>query len=225
MSEILSQADIKNALAAPGVLYLEGQTDLLILREWARILNHPVHNLLASDLFWKKEVSQPIPGAPSIQAGKHYEALLQVRPGLPGLLLVDGDGRHGTTVMPPTRSGLLRYRWKRYEIESYLIHPDALERFVRQIVVEGATEYAVEKIRQWLRENLGEAFLENPLGNHPRLNDTKARTKILTPALEAASIFRFKQTHFYKLAAVMKASEIHTEATEMLATIKEVFNL
>lgn len=225
MSEILSQSDIKNALAAPGVLYLEGQTDLMILREWARILKHSVHNLLASDLFWKKEVSQPTPGAPGIQARKHYEALLQVRPGLPGLLLVDGDGRPGTAVMPTTKGGLQRRRWKRYEIESYLIHPVALERFVRQIASEEAKEYVVEEIHRWLRENLDPAILKNPLGNHPDLNETKARTKILTPALEAVSIFGFKHTRYYELAAIMKESEIHPDVVEMLDAIKEVFGL
>jgi len=223
--EILSQSDIENALAAPGVLYLEGQTDLMILREWARILNHPAHNFLASRLFWKETVSQLTSGAPGIQARKHYEALLQVRPGLPGLLLVDGDGRAGKAVMPTTKSGLRRRRWKRYEIESYLVHPAALECFVRQMPGEKPAEQAVEGLRRWLGEKLDPEILENPLGNHAYLNRTKARTRILPPALDAAGIFGFNYTRYHEIAAVMKQSEIHPDVVEVLDTIKEVFEL
>ena len=61
--KVLSNVDIMLALEVPGVLYTEDYTDLDILREWARILAHPVYQLLQGKLFWQKTVVEPRPGA------------------------------------------------------------------------------------------------------------------------------------------------------------------
>ena len=52
----LTNEDLILAEATPGVLYLEDYTDLLILREWARILDHPAYDLLTTRCFWKRTV-------------------------------------------------------------------------------------------------------------------------------------------------------------------------
>ncbi|MCP5117465.1 MAG: hypothetical protein GY953_42120 [bacterium] len=88
---VLSNIDIMLARVSPGILYLEGSTDLEILREWARILEHPVSNLLTTSLFWKQTVDEARPGSAGIKARDHYEALKLVRQDLPGLELIDGD--------------------------------------------------------------------------------------------------------------------------------------
>jgi len=76
---ILSHTDILQALDAPGVLYIEDYTDIAILREFARVLGHPIHDRLAARLFWKKVVASPRAGATGIQSKDHYEALQLVR--------------------------------------------------------------------------------------------------------------------------------------------------
>ena len=38
---VLSNTDIMMAMVVPGILYTEGYTDIAILKEWARILEHP----------------------------------------------------------------------------------------------------------------------------------------------------------------------------------------
>src|SRR4030043_145213 len=53
---ILSNVDIVMAQDAPGILYVEGHTDIAILREWAGILNHKAYDLLTKSLFWKPTV-------------------------------------------------------------------------------------------------------------------------------------------------------------------------
>src|SRR5204863_376182 len=53
---ILTDTDIMLAIVAPGVLYVEGHTDLSILREWANILNHPAQDTLSTRMFWKPTV-------------------------------------------------------------------------------------------------------------------------------------------------------------------------
>jgi energy-coupling factor transporter ATP-binding protein EcfA2 len=60
---VLQQSDLIAALAAPGILYLEGYTDLNLLREWARILNHPVANYLNRTPFWQPIVWNPTEGS------------------------------------------------------------------------------------------------------------------------------------------------------------------
>ena len=60
---VLTNTDIMLGTEAPGVLYVEGYTDLEILREWARVLNHPVYQALTTNLFWKQTVAETRPGA------------------------------------------------------------------------------------------------------------------------------------------------------------------
>ena len=222
---IVSQEDISNALIAPGVIYLENYTDLQILQEWARILEHQAHEFLTSRLFWKKAVLQPVPHAEGVQARDHYRALELIKPDIRGLLLVDGDAHPGMESKPLTEEGLQQLRWKRYEIESYLIHPDVLTRFVQEQVGEDSAQQTITDLHRWLGDNLPRGILENPLGENLFLNNTKARTEILPPALNAAGLLNFDYTRYHEIAAAMEESEIHPDVVEVLDTIKEVFKL
>ncbi len=223
---VLSQVDVSRALDAPGVLYVEGHTDIDILRAWAEVLNHPARETLTTRLFWKKSVSQTRTGASGIQAKDHYEALKLVRDDLPGLEIVDGDAHPDIQSTQMTGSGLQRLRWKRYEIESYLFHPDALARYVEQKV--GGAEAAkvhVADLRRYLEENVPPASLKDPLGADPFLADTKARTKLIPPALTAAGLPAIPYTSYHEIAAVMKPAEIHPEVREKLDAIQKAFRL
>ena len=122
---VLSNEDIMRALQAPGVLYLEGHTDLEILRAFSKVLAHPAYDLLTKNLFWKPIVSESPSGVQGIRARHHYEALRLVRD-IPRLELVDGDSRPEIQSTPITGRGFQRLRWHRYEIESYLVHPQHL---------------------------------------------------------------------------------------------------
>jgi len=222
---VLSNEDIMLALDAPGILYLEDYTDLQILREWARILEHSMYALLTSRLFWKKTVSQPRPGATGIAAREHYDALKLVRDDLPGLELVDGDARPEIQSTPITGQGFQRLRWKRYEIESYLVHPDVLARYVEKIVGTGAAPLHVQDLRKHFAETYPPAFLRNPLGDLPLLLSTKACTLLLPPALEAAGLAGIPYTRYHEIAGVMKPEEIHPEVKERLDAIQKAFGL
>ena len=221
----LSNEDIMKAMQAPGILYLEDYTDLEILRAWARILNHPTLDILTTRLLWKKTVAQPRPGAAGIPAKEHYEALRLVRDDLPGLELVDGDARPEIQATPITGQGLQCARWKRYEIESYLLHPEALARFVRHVVGEGAAPPHLEDLRKHFEQNYPPAFLKDPFADVPYLVGTKARTQLLPPALDAAGLHGFPYTRYHEIAALMKPDEIHPEVVEKLDAIQRAFRL
>ena len=147
----LTNEDILLASEVPGVLYLEDYTDLLILREWARVLGHPAHALLTKQLFWRKTVHQARPGAEGVPAREHYAALRLVREDLPGLEILDGDARREIPATDITGQGLQRMRWRRYEIESYLVHPATLARFVEAQVGPGAAAEARRGLEEGLR--------------------------------------------------------------------------
>jgi hypothetical protein len=223
---VLSHTDIMLALGAPGVLYVENYTDLDILREWARALGHPAYELITSTrFFWKPAVAETRTGAPGIRARDHYDALRLVRDDLPGLELVDGDARPEIQPTALTGGGFQRLRWRRYEIESYLIHPDALARFVERMVGSGAAPTHLGDLRKHLEDTYPPAVLRDPLGDHPFLNNTKARTDLLPPALAAAGLPGLPYTRYHEIAAVMRPEEIHPEVVEKLDGVMRAFGL
>jgi AAA domain, putative AbiEii toxin, Type IV TA system/AAA domain len=224
----LSNTDIMLAEEAPGVLYLEGYTDLEILRAWARVLEHPAHELLTSRLFWRPTVAEPRRGAAGIPARDHYDALKLVREDLPALEILDGDARAEMTATPITGTGFQRLRWPRYEIESYLVHPDALGRFVERQVgpgeasAEGRRAMVAEIEKLFRRE-----FLKKPLKPEPLvenyLRTTKARKEILPRILHAAGLPGFPYTRYHEIAAALRPEEIHPDVVDMLDALCKAF--
>lgn len=222
---VLSNVDVLQALECPGVLYVEDYTDIAILREWARILDHPARETLSTKVFWRKTSWSPRPGAPGIRSRDHYEALKLVRNDLPGLELLDGDALPGIQPTPITGTGLQRLRWRRYEIESYLLHPEALARYVAHVVGAGAAQAHVADLRKHFEENHPPAFLRDPLTDLPFLVGTKARTDLIPPALSAAGLPAIPHTSFDAITALMKPEEIHPEVREKLDAIQRAFRL
>ena len=226
----LTHTDIMLAISAPGVLYVEGYTDINILMEWAKILGHPVYETLTTRLFWKPTVWEPRTGASGIKAKDHYDALRLVRPDLPGLILLDGDDEKNITETAITGQGLQRLRWKRYEIESYLIHPTALDRFVEKEVGAGALSLESKRdMRTYLEQTFTPAFLQDSLKPNPLvdayLQQRKARTEVLPPILAAAGLHAYPYTRFNEIASVMLPEEIHPEVKEKLDAIQRAFGL
>lgn len=97
------------------VLYLEGATDLAILKAFARTLNHPAQSDLAS-VFCK-----PIGNQPN-QARFHFHGLREAKPDLQGLIVCDRLDRG-----PDPQPALDEHHWSRREIENYLCQPETLE--------------------------------------------------------------------------------------------------
>lgn len=221
--KVLTPIEIMEAVDAPGVMYLEGHTDLSILREWARILNHPALETLTTKLFWQATNFETRFGAKGKKSKEHYDALQLIKK-IPGLELIDGDA-HPDIQDKVTGEGLQRLRWRRYEIESYLIHPNALERYVEKIVGNEAAAPHIADLRKYLEDNFPPAAIRDPLGDHAFLNSTKARTEILPPMLAAAGLPGVPYTEYHEIAAVMLPEEIHPEVTEKLNGIQKAFGL
>jgi predicted ATPase len=96
------------------VLYLEGSTDLAILRAFAAKLQHAALSDLESPFVRYIENQPP-------RARDHFYGLLEAKPDLVGFLLNDRMDR------PPQIAGALsEAMWERREIENYLCHPETL---------------------------------------------------------------------------------------------------
>lgn len=149
VDNLAKKADIHSALRFFGaenyikavqckhVLYVEGRTDVDILRELAKHLNHPVEARLHEhvNVFylqdnyperdWSTELARAEGGFGGPPTG-HFFALRSLIPDLCGLVMIDGDGRDREN----RRQGDLRFvYWTRYEIENYFITPDVLRMF------------------------------------------------------------------------------------------------
>lgn len=218
----LSNTDIMLASQAPGILYLEGHTDLAILKEWARILDHPVRKLFDSpQFFWRPTVWEVADGVAGIRSREHFQALQLAAPTLRALEILDGDSKGQQQATPLTGSGYQKLKWLRYEIESYLFHPAVLERFVRG----RGGDAAAHALRQHLADNMPPRFLVDPLADLPMLANIKARTDLLPPALNAAGISDMGYTDYFEIAAVMQPEEIHPEVKAKLDGILIAFGL
>ena len=222
---VLSNADVMQAMGVRGILYVEDYTDINILRAWAANLEHRAAGLLDTELMWKPLVFQAQEGRPGIRARDHFDALQLVREGLPGLELRDGDARPPVPDKEITGAGLQRLRWRRYEIESYLVHPDALARFVEAVVGADFAEPHVEDMLAYWRDEFPPAMMRDPLGDHEYLNTTKARTRLIPPLLDAAGLHGLPYTHYHEIAAEMFLEEIHPEVVEKLNAICRAFGV
>ena len=121
--------------------------------------------------------------------------------GLPALCLLDGDNRDEPDE-EMNRAGLVVLRWRRYEIENYLLQPEAIERFANFPLVEEAF---------WRQVPRG----TNLFGDHVSLVRVKASDEFLVPLL--AEIGRpTPKRDLYLLAAEMRPDEIHPEVVKKL---------
>lgn len=220
----LTNQEVLQAQDAPGILYTEGHTDLDILRAWAMVLGHPSLPLLTTSLFWRPQVSSERFLGSGIGANNHFDCLKLVRADMRGLWLLDRDGNASVPETSITATGLQKVRWKRYEIESYLVHPAALARFCAEQAGGGAIgdQHAADVIA-WFNDNLAPAVVRDPLGDHESLDAMKARERILPPALSAGGLPGFHYTDYQLIAASMRPDEIHPEVVQKLDAICKAF--
>ena len=222
---VLSNTDVMQALGARGILYVEDYTDIDILRAWAARLGHRAERLLTTEVMWKPIVFQTREDGSGIRARRHFDALQLVREDFPGLELVDGDAHSDIQDSAITGAGLQRLRWRRYEIESYLVHPDALARFVEAEVGADSVGPHVDDMLTYWYDNLPPAVAREPLGDDGYLDIIKARTQLLPSLLEAAGLHGLSYTRYHEIAVRMLPEEIHPEVYEKLDAICHAFGV
>lgn len=203
------------------MLYLEGSTDLAILRRLASRLNHPAKAIL--------EESVPVNYLGSNQpqeARNHFQGLREAKPDLVGLAVFDRLERE-----LHTGSALTEKMWTRREIENYLVSPESLTGFVNL----GLSEY--DLLEQAERQNRTEimqtciAEMVQALAVARRPDpwgpDIKVTDDFLDPLFENfyQSLGTPQQTYkrdYHGLAEAMPLEQIDAEVIRMLDAIVEV---
>ena len=110
--------------ASGWILYLEGSTDLAILREFSEKLHHHSAIRALARPFVKYVTNQPS------RASDHFYGICEAYPDTRGFALFDRlprpDGEN-------TGRLILRF-WSKYEIENYLCHRETLEAYAAQSI-------------------------------------------------------------------------------------------
>ncbi len=119
--ESICMADYYLAEQKGWMLYLEGSTDLVILRRLAERLDHPAKAVLHDSVpvnYLRSNIPQ--------DARNHFQGLREAKPDLVGFALFDRLDKE-----LHTNSQLTERMWSRREIENYLVTPASLRAFVQ----------------------------------------------------------------------------------------------
>jgi hypothetical protein len=118
------------------VLYVEGGTDVDMLRAFAERMQHPVAAI------WDERINsfyvqnnfpgrsqdselERVEGGFGITPREHFKGLQEMLPSLKGLAILDNDGRSRASSV---EGRLTLAYWRRYEAENYFVTPDVLRR-------------------------------------------------------------------------------------------------
>ena len=190
------------------VLYLEGSTDLAVLRSFAHRLGHQAEFVLERP-FVHYVGNQPM------QARQHFYGLREACPGLRGFALFDRLN------LPEGGSPVLgEYAWKNREIENYICNKNVLLRWVddqlplfRQRMEEAILE--VENARRVLGQT------------SPWDAETKASEESLAPLFrffyeKTGMVGQVLKSDYHFLVRYMEIAEIDPEVVSVLDSIVNI---
>jgi hypothetical protein len=199
------------------VLYLEGSTDLAILRALAGTLNHPAGKALERPFVHYVE-NQPR------KAQDHFYGLREAKQDLQGFALFDR-----LTLRLEERPHLEQRMWRRREIESYLCLPETLLGWAQ---AQGEENGGPDLGRVWggrIQESIAriEAAMQTLGKGSPWSHDTKVSDDFLDPLFE--NFFRsldlpnlMRKTDYHTLARHVPRERIDPEVGEVLDRILAV---
>lgn len=199
----LETSDIVCAETERRILYVEGRTDIDILREWAILLGHPLADFLEKP-FWSWTAERP-----KGFVANHYSALQIAVPDLKAVELRDGNGRDPDAVDPPQR--VKRLYWSRYEIENYLGHPRAVKRFVGKQYGREAGDMA----DLYMKGHYPPSLYDNFFCKIPAGYRAVKGKLVLAGIFESAGV-ECAENEYYHIAQHMTKDELHPEVVSKL---------
>jgi ABC-type taurine transport system ATPase subunit len=216
--ESIRMADYYLAEQKGWLLYLEGSTDLAILRRLADRLDHPAKSVLSDSvpvIYLGNNKPQ--------EARDHFQGLREAKPDLIGFVLLDRLEKE-----LQTGSRLVERMWKQREIENYLVTPESLRGFVQQgLDSEDLIEAAEKRNRLEILETcLSEIIHALNLTNEPDPwgADIKVTDKFLDPLFKLfferlGTPQRIYKRDYHGLADTLPLDEVDPEMIEVLEAI------
>lgn len=200
------------------VLYLEGSTDLAILRALAQKLGHRAQNVLA------RPFVHYVTNLPN-EAWDHFWGLREAKHDLVGFALYDRLSQK-----LQERPGLTEYQWRRKEIENYLSSPEALLPYAES----SADEEGLEPLFKMSRRNVMQECIDEFVPKAAYRNradrwwmDTKASDDFLDRVFEV--YFKrlglpnlMSKTNYHILARYVPAPDLDSEIVRVLDSIVKV---
>ena len=201
------------------VLYLEGSTDLAILRAFAERLEHPAQAVLERP-FVHYVANQPA------KAREHFYGIREAKPDLIGIAVYDRLERQ-----PPAEPQFRQLMWRRRELENYLCTRETLLAFATAKGQEqqgemfgGSWSAVMEETIQEIESALAALGKPSPWGS-----DLKASDDFLDPLfrkfyqkLGLPNLMR--KTDYHTLAPFVPAAAIDNEIREVLDAIVQTAN-
>lgn len=215
------------------VLYLEGATDLALLRSFARVLKHDAMGTLECPFV--KYVGNHLN-----QARAHFHGLREAKSDLLGYALFDRLDRDDLG----SRRGLTEHMWPRREIENYLLPPKTLHRYAQRVGRESASGPVIGEHPTTLFEGAKSALwskaMERAIQDYvPRIAlrdlenlywvNTKMSTDLLDPLFESFYSeldlpILIRKGSYHQLAGYLDPCEVHQDVVDVLDDIVAVAN-
>lgn len=198
------------------VLYLEGSTDLAILKAFADLLDHPAQECL------KQPFVHYTGNVPS-KARDHFRGLREAHPDLVGIAIYD-------RIRQELAGGdsLVELEWQQREIENYLCFPETLISYAHHFeyipgpLFETLATQSMDRSIQEIREALATLGKPDPFGT-----EIKASDEFLGPvferyfkALQLPNLMR--KTDYHVLAPFVPTDRIDKEIIEKLDAIADI---
>ena len=201
------------------VLYLEGATDLAILRAFAEKLSHDAVVVL------ERPYVHYVGNQPT-EARKHFYGLREAKPDLVGFCLFDRISDQLQT--PPE---LIEYAWQKRELENYIV-------FSRQVLVDWARAEAEERIGGPLFSGPWVSTMEERITEIESARATLRQESPWSPDIKVTDDFLdglfetffeklempnlMQKTNYHTLVQYLPAEQIDPEVTKVLDAILEV---
>ena len=199
------------------ILYLEGATDLALLRSFAKALNHDATRVLERPFV--RYVGNHINDARA-----HFYGLREAKPDLAAYALFDRLDRG----IPVSKGTLVEHMWPRREIENYLLPTETLRQYAHS---EGRSSWAgslfedhemdrwINAMDRAIQDFVPPIALRYP--DNPYWLNTKVSEELLAPVLEAffAELrlpVLLRKGDYYQLVDYLDPSQIHQDVINVL---------
>ncbi|PWR75534.1 AAA family ATPase [Methanospirillum stamsii] len=195
------------------VLYVEGSTDLAILQEFAKILNHKSLPYLTAPFIRYIGCNEPS------EAQKHYYAMKEANKNLRGIALFD---RLNKEIKKDPNLTIIS--WKKREIENYFAIPEVIVRFL-----ENKPDPATQQMVNMMKECLTDAI--PPRAMRDRKDRWWTETKMSDDFLDPLWADFFERSGqkvlinkggYYEIAQYLYPDEIDPEIIEKLDKIYDI---
>lgn len=200
------------------VLYLEGSTDLAILKAFADTLKHPAAEHL------ERPFVHYVGNQPS-RATEHFFGIREAKPEFLGIAIFDRLETKPEDFGSRESHGLKELMWDRREIENYLCYPEVLLAYARGEERDLFTSGTEKTMRDVIEDIVPRVAMRDR--NDKWWEDTKASDDFLDRVFEEyfkrlKSPNLLRKTDYHQLARLVPRDMIHEDVIRKLDAIVEI---